>query len=95
MKAFNVKWHAQGMNGSYSYIVVEETLEKAKELWNEFVAKAENTRINYTWERAKKGMKNHYGGYIKWKEIGETDKERGCYEDEYDKWNSGSDHLRD
>lgn len=93
MNAFKVSWHASCYNGTFNYLVVAKTIEKAKELWEKFATNDRN--ISYSWEKAIKGVKNHYGGYITWKEMGETDKTQGCYELEYDNWKIGSDHLND
>lgn len=93
MKSFIVSWHANGYNGTFNYLVVADNIEKAKEIWAEFVEN--NDDIAYSWEKAEKGVKNHYGGYIIWKESEVCDKEIGCYELEYDRWNTGSDHLND
>ena len=92
MNAYKVHFHADGMNGSYNFAVVADTLDDAKEKWATFV---KTTRAKYFWEKAEKGMQNHYGGYIVWTDLGVTDKAPGCYEMEYDRWNVGSDHLWD
>lgn len=91
MNAFKVSWHASCYNGTFNYLVVAKTIEAAKELWEKFVT--DNIEISCSWEKAVKGVKNHYGGYITWKEMGETNKEQGCYELEYNNWKMGSDHL--
>ena len=51
--------------------------------------------VEYSWRKAEKGVKNHYGGYITWEENGNSDKEIGCYKMDFDAWNTGSDHLWD
>lgn len=51
--------------------------------------------MEYSWRKAEKGVKNHYGGYITWEEKGNSDKEIGCYKMDFDAWNTGSDHLWD
>lgn len=93
MKSFIVSWHADGYCGSFNYNVVANNLAEAKEIWKEFAKN--NSKIEYSWHKAEKGVKNHHGGYITWKEDGNTDKEAGCYEMAFDAWNIGSDHLRD
>lgn len=95
MKSFTVSWHASGYTGTFSWLVVADSLAEAQEMWERFAA--ENSKIKYSWEKAAKAMKNHYGGYTSWKESGDGDggRERGCYELEYDAWKTGSDHLRD
>ncbi len=102
MEYFIVSWHASGYTGTFNFLVVEESLEKAKESWEYFAAA--NSDVTYSWEKAKKAVENHYGGYIKWTEADpctaygfKTVQElsKGCYELEYDSWNTGSDHLYD
>lgn len=93
MKSFDVSWHASGYNGTFHYLVVADSQKEAQEMWEKFAA--ENGKIKYSWEKAVKGAKNHYGGYTAWKEAAGSGREKGCYEMEYDAWNTGSDHLRD
>lgn len=93
MNAYKVSWHASGYTGTFNYLVVAESLREAKEKWEKFVSR--DRHLAYSWEKAKKAMKRHYGGYVTWKEQGETDKEPGCYKLEYNKWGGSSDHLRD
>lgn len=93
MKKFIVEWFADGYCGSFRYLVVANDIEEAKEIWNEFISN--NDELAYSWEKAERGVKNHYGGFIRWKEIGASDKQTGCYEMEFDRWNMGSDHLWD
>ena len=93
MNAYKVSWHADGYTGTFNYLVVAESLHEAKEKWEKFVSHKQ--RLSYSWEKAKAAAKRHYGGYVVWKEEGETDKEPGCYELKFNKWNAGSDHLRD
>ncbi len=92
MNGFKVTWYANGYIGSYRYLVVAETLDKAKDLIEEFV---KDKKLHHSWEDAKKGMENHHSGYIAWKEMGPSDKPEGCYDLGFDAWNCGSDHLRD
>ena len=40
-------------------------------------------------------VKYHYGGYISWKDNGDTKKIKGCYGMENENISTGSDHLRD
>ena len=95
MKAFLVSWYASGYCGTFRYTVVANSLDKAKEIWNKFVE--ENKDIEYSWRKAEKGVRNHYGGYITWVDKGRVadDIESGCYEMDFDRWNVGSDHLND
>lgn len=93
MKSFVVSWYASGYIGTFNYLVVADDIEKAKEILEEYVKN--NSRIAYSWAKAENGVKNHYGGYITWKDNGVCDKKIGCYKLEFDKWNVGSDHLND
>lgn len=93
MQSFIVSWHASGYEGTFKYLVVANSIGKAKEIWAEFVKN--NSSIAYSWEKAEKAVKYHYGGYIDWKDNGFCDKEIGCYDLGFDKWNTGSDHLND
>lgn len=93
MKKFMVEWYASGYCGSFKYSVVANSLEEAKIIWNEFISN--NDKLKYSWEKAERGVKNCYGGFIRWKEIGKSNKEIGCCEMEFDYWNTGSDHLMD
>ena len=93
MKAFLVSWYASGYCGTFRYMVVANNLDKAKEIWSKFVG--ENKDVEYSWRKAEKGVRNHYGGYITWKENGNVNKEIGCYKMDFDAWNTGSDHLWD
>lgn len=93
MKEFIIEWYASGYCGSFRYSVVADSLEEAKGIWNEFILN--NDKLAYSYEKAERGVKNHYGGFIRWKEIGTSDKQTGCYEMEFDRWNVGSDHLLD
>ena len=93
MKAFLVSWYASGYCGTFRYMVVANNLDEAKEIWNKFVEG--NKDVEYSWRKAEKGVRNHYGGYITWEEKGNSDKEIGCYKMDFDAWNSGSDHLWD
>lgn len=89
MKSFIVSWHASGYNGTFNYLVVADDIEKAKEIWAEFVNN--NDDVAYSWEKAKRDC----CGYTDWKDDGICDKEIGCYELPYNRWNVGSDHLWD
>jgi hypothetical protein len=91
--SYIVRWTASGYCGDFRYLVVASTLDDAKKIWKGFVDN--NDGIQYSWEKAEKAVKNHYGGYIEWKENGTCDKEKGCYELKFDNWSGGSDHLRD
>ena len=93
MKSFLVSWYASGYCGTFRYMVVANNFDEAKELWNKFVE--DNKDIEYSWRKAEKGVRNHYGGYITWEEKGNSDKEIGCYEMDFDAWNTASDHLND
>lgn len=92
-RSFIVSWFADGYNGTFNYLVVATDIEEAKEIWKEFIE--HNDSLAYSWEKAERGVKNHYGGYITWKDNGVCDKDVGCYELPYNKWNVGSDHLWD
>ena len=93
MREFIVRWTADGYCVDFYYMVVAESLDKAKELWNEYVKV--NKDIQYSWSKAVKTVKNYYGGYITWKDNGETTKSKGCYKMENVNTYEGSDHLRD
>ena len=93
MRAFIVSWHASGYCGTFNYLVVASNIDEAKEKWSKFVNG--DSKIAYSWEKAEKGVKNHYGGYITWKDNGICDKVPGCYELKFDNWSNGSDHLND
>ena len=93
MKAFLVSWYASGYCGTFRYLVVANNLDEAKKIWSKFVD--ENKDVEYSWRKAEKGVKNHYGGYITWKDNGESDKAEGCYKMENVSTYDGSDHLRD
>lgn len=93
MREFIVRWTADGYCVDFYYMVVAESLDKAKELWNEYVKV--NKDIQCSWSKAVKAVKNHYGGYITWKDNGETTKSKGCYKMENVNTYECSDHLRD
>lgn len=69
-------------------VIIAKSLEEACEIYKTHYLK-------YSWEKAERGVKNCYGGFIRWKEIGKSNKEIGCCEMEFDYWNTGSDHLMD
>ena len=93
MKEFIVRWTADSFCVEFYYLVVAESLDKAKELWNEYVNTHED--IQYSWNKAVKAVKRHYGGYIEWKDNGDTNRPKCCYEMESENIFTGSDHLRD
>ena len=93
MREFIVRWTASGYCVDFYYMIISETLDKAKTLWNAYANN--NSNIQYSWNKAVNAVKNHYGGYIVWKDNGETDKAEGCYEMETISTYEGSDHLRD
>ena len=93
MKEYIVRWTASGYCVNFYHMVIADSLYKAKELWNEYVNTHED--IQYSWNKAVKAVKNHYGGYITWKDNGESDKAEGCYKMENVSTYDGSDHLRD
>lgn len=93
MRGFIVRWTASGYCVDFYYMVVAESLNKAKELWKEYVQKHED--IERSWNEAEKAVKYHHGGYISWKDNGETENAEGVYELEKDYYREGSDHLRD
>lgn len=43
-------------------MVVAESLDNAKELWDEYVKTHE--KIQYSWNKAVKAVKYHHGGYM-------------------------------
>ena len=85
MHEFIVRWTASGYCVDFYYMVVAESLDKAKELWDKYV----NIHKDI------KAVENHYGGYITWKYNGESDKAEGCYKMKNVNTYEGSDHLRD
>ena len=93
MHEFIVRWTASGYFVDFYHMVIADSLDKAKELWNEYVNTHED--IQYSWNKAVKAVKNHYGGYITWEDNGESDKAEGCYKMENVSTYDGSDHLRD
>lgn len=93
MNKYIVRWTASGYCVDFYGMVVAETLDKAKELWDEYVKSHEDVR--YSWDKAIKAVKYHYGGYIEWKDYDSTNKEEGCYEMPVVNTYEGSDHLRD
>ena len=93
MHKFMVRWTADGYCVEFRYLVVAESLDRAKELWDKYVK--DHEKIQYSWSKAVKAVKYHYGGYISWKDDGEIDKSEGCYEMEKENISTGSDHLRD
>ena len=93
MHEFIVRWTASGYCADFYHMVIADSLDKAKELWNEYVNTHED--IQYSWNKAVKAVKNHYGGYITWEDNGESDKAEGCYKMENVSTYDGSDHLRD
>ncbi len=95
MREFVVRWTADSFCVEFNYLVVAESLDNAKELWNEYIKTHEEEEIQYSWDKALRAVKRHYGGYISWKDKGETDKLQGCYRMESENLFTGSDHLRD
>lgn len=93
MHEFIVRWTADGYCVEFRYVVVAESLDKARELWDEYIKERE--KIQYSWGKAVKAMKYHYGGYISWKDNGVTDRNEGCYEMGKGNISTSSDHLRD
>lgn len=93
MREFIIRWTADGYCVEFQYKIVAESLNKAKELWDEYVKTHEE--VQYPWEKAVKAVKYHYGGYISWEYNGETERANGCYEMETVNTYDGSDHLRD
>lgn len=93
LKAWMVMFHAQCMNGTAKFIVVDETEDKAKERFEGYM---KGTKDSYLWEQAKKGEKYSTGGYVAWAEQKECKQDKkGVYEQPYDTWNQASDHLWD
>ena len=93
MREFVVRWTADGYCVEFYYTVVSETLDAAKKLWDKYVNN--HSDIQYSWNKAVKAVKKHYGGYIAWKDNGETNKPEGCYGMESVNTYYGSDHLMD
>lgn len=93
MHEFIVRWTASGYCVDFYYMVVAESLDKAKELWDEYVNKHKD--IQYSWKKAVNAVKYHHGGYITWKDNGESNKTEGYYKIENVNTYEGSDHLRD
>ncbi len=93
MREFIVRWTADGYCVEFQYKIVAESLNKAKELWDEYVKSHE--KVQYSWEKAVKAVKYHHGGYISWKYNGEAEKVEGCCEMETVNTYDSSDHLRD
>ena len=93
MREFIVRWTASGYCVDFYHMIVSESLDKAKELWNEYVKT--HADVEYSWNKAVKAVENHYGGYITWKDNGESDKAEGCYKMKNVNTYEGSDHLRD
>lgn len=93
MRQFTVRWTADSFCVEFNYLIVAESLDSAKELWNEYVKTHE--KIQYSWSKAVRAVKYHHGGYISWKDNGETNRSKGCCEMEEVSIYDGSDHLRD
>lgn len=93
MKQFILRYTADCYCCDFRFIVNAESLDKAKELWTEYVNNHKD--IEYSWYKAEKAVKYHHGGYIEWKDNGETEDREGVYELEKDYYREGSDHLRD
>lgn len=93
MRQFILKYTADGYCCDFRFKVNSESLDKAKELWKEYVDNHED--IAYSWSKAEKAVKYHYGGYVSWKDNGETENKEGVYELKKDCYRESSDHLRD
>lgn len=93
MKKFMIRWTASGYQVEFRCLIVAESLEEAKQIWQNYVKN--NSEIQYSWEKAESAVQRHYGGYIVWKDMGESNKIKGCYEKENVNIFEGSDHLRD
>ena len=93
MRQFILRYTADGYCCDFRFKVNAESLNKAKELWKEYVDKHED--IEYSWNKAEKAVKYHHGGYIEWKDNGRTNKTEGVYELGEDYYIKGSDHLED
>lgn len=93
MREFTVRWTADSFCVKFNYLVIAESLDSAKELWNEYVKTHE--KIQYSWSKAVRAVKYHHGGYISWKDNGETNRSKGCCEMEEVSIYDGNDHLRD
>lgn len=55
MREFIVRWTANGYCVDFYYMIVTETLDKAKELWNEYVKMHKD--IQYSWNKAVNALK--------------------------------------
>lgn len=92
MRQFVLRYTADGYCCDFRFEVNAESLDKAKELWKEYVDKHED--IKYSWHKAEKAVEYHHGGYIEWKDNGKTENTEGIYELKKDYYREGSDHLR-
>lgn len=93
MNSYIVRWSANGYCVEFYYKIVAESLNNAKMLWDKYVNV--HPDIQYSWEKAVRGVENHYGGYIEWKDSGVASEKKGCYVLEKVNTFYGSDHLRD
>lgn len=93
MRQFILRYTADGYCCDFRFVVNAKSLDKAKELWKEYVNKHED--VAYSWSKAEKAVKYHHGGYIEWKDDGETENAEGIYKLENNYYREGSDHLRD
>ena len=93
MKQFILRYMADGYCCDFRFKVNAKSLDKAKELWKEYVKTHEN--VAYSWSKAEKAVRCHHGGYISWTDNGETENAEGVYELGEDYYLEGSDHLRD
>lgn len=93
MKKYILKYTTSGFCCDFCYMIVAESLEEAKKLWNQYLC--ENNSVQYTWSKAQKAMKYHHDGFITWTEAGYSDNQKGCYELQKNYHNERSDHLQD
>lgn len=93
MRQFILRYTADGYCCEFRFEVNAESLDKAKELWKEYVKTHEN--VAYSWSKAEKAVKYHHGGYISWTDKGKTEDTEGVCVLKEDCFREGSDHLRD
>lgn len=53
MNAYKLSFHADCMNGTENRIIVADSLDTAKRMWEEHV---QDEKVKYFWDRAVKGQ---------------------------------------